>query len=158
MKLKVGNRHVSFDGSGMHTQADAPMPATPAIPLPTPVSEPAPVQLPQRHDGTAPTRSNTLKLPSPMSAPDALEYEGQWVAKCLVIDNYSATGWLFVPSARRYIPPNTFGRIVSVPSSLNVHVVWQAPANIDTSPTDGDQATVTAWNIELMESLYGGSN
>ena len=86
------------------------------------------------------------------STPDAsnsLDASINWYAQTLVIDNHSATGYLYVPSAGRYVAPLQMGAIVNIPSSQDINVVWQNPPNQGSAPSNGDLASITAYSIIL---------
>ena len=80
-----------------------------------------------------------------MASPDTIVTELPWLAQSLMVDNYSATGYLYIRACKRYVPPGAIGEILHIPASREVNVVWQNPPNVGAVPTAGDLATITAF-------------
>lgn len=89
--------------------------------------------------------------------PAPLIAQFNWYAQTLVIDNHSATAYLYVPAAKRYIAPLQMGAIVNIPSAQSIEVDWQNPPNINSVGTDGDLATVTAYS-DILHPANGNTS
>lgn len=92
----------------------------------------------------------TLKVGYPYN----LEYHSRFNVQTLIIDNLSSSGYLYVPSAKRYVMPGQISAIVNIPSSVDIEVLWQFPPNHSGQITDGDIMTVVL-NSEWLSPANG---
>ncbi len=77
---------------------------------------------------------------------DALSF----MAHSATIDNYT-TEFLYIPSARDYIPPGCVGRIIHFPHGTQKHeVIWEAPPGLaQPAAGNGTAAFITYFEKEL---------
>lgn len=80
-----------------------------------------------------------------MQAPNALTNELPWLAQSVMVDNYSATGYIYVRACKRYVPPGKVGIILHIPASRELNIEWQNPPNVGAAPTANDLAVITAF-------------
>lgn len=94
----------------------------------------------------------TLRQAFAMVAPANLSTELPWFAQSLVITNNSQTGYLYEPTSKTFVPPGENMQAIPISSSQDISVLWQQPANVTGGPSNGDTATVTAYNVSLSPS------
>lgn len=100
---------------------------------------------------------SNIRRTLPFLYPDSLNYESDFAVQTLIIDNYSSSGYLYVPSAKRYVMPGQLSAIVNVPASETIEVVWQNPPNHTGQVTVGDMAIVVL-NSDLLSPANGLPN
>jgi hypothetical protein len=78
-------------------------------------------------------------------------------AHAVIVDNYS-NQWLWFPSARRHVPPYTFGAVLPLFQGTELaEYLVQAPASFTQAALHANQYVVTIWTAAMQFASSGSA-